>query len=88
MMSVKCGMDESRQIATPIAMKLHERKPEEKACNPTIYQMMIGNHMYAMTATGCNIAYAIRVCIWSHHDLSNEHMVALKWVFLYLNNMK
>jgi hypothetical protein len=33
----KFRMDESRPVATPMAMKLHKRKPEEVACNPTIY---------------------------------------------------
>jgi hypothetical protein len=38
-------MDESRPVATPMAMKLHKRKPDEEACDPTIYQSMIGSLM-------------------------------------------
>jgi hypothetical protein len=34
----KFRMDESRQVATPMAMKLHKRKPDEEGCDPTIYQ--------------------------------------------------
>jgi hypothetical protein len=77
----KFRMAESRPVATPMAMKFHKRKPEEQACDPTIYQSMIRSLMYAMTATRPNIAYAIRVLIWYNHDRSNEHMVALKRVF-------
>jgi len=78
-------MAESRPVATPMAMKLHKRKPDEEACDPIIYQSMIGSLMYAMTATPPNIAYAIRVLSQYNHDRSNEHMVALKHVFRYLN---
>ena len=33
----KFRMDESMPVAMPMAMKLHKRKPDEEACNPTIY---------------------------------------------------
>jgi len=36
MILAKFTMDESRPDATPIAMKLHKRKPDEEACDPTI----------------------------------------------------
>jgi len=81
-------MDESRPVATPMAMKLHKRKPDEEACDPTIYQSMIGSLMYAMTATRPDIAYAIGVLSRYNHDPSNEHMVVLKRVFRYLNGTK
>jgi len=32
----KFRMDESKPVATPMAMKLHKRTPDEKGCNPTI----------------------------------------------------
>jgi hypothetical protein len=82
---VKFRMDESRPVATPIAMKLHKRKPDEEACDPTIYQSMIRSLMYAMTATRPDITSAIGVLSLYNHDPSNEHMVALKRVFRYLN---
>jgi hypothetical protein len=41
----KVRMAESRPVATPMAMKLHKRKPDEEACDPTIYQSMIGSRM-------------------------------------------
>jgi hypothetical protein len=81
-------MDESRPVATPMAMKLHKRKPDEEACDPIIYPSMIGSLMYAMTATRPDIVYAIRVLTRYNHDPSNEHMVALKRVFRYLNGTK
>jgi len=84
----KFRMDESRPVATPMPMKLHRMKPDEEACNLTIYQSMIGSLMYAMTATRPDIAYAIGVLSRYNHDPSNEHMVALKRVFRYLNGMK
>jgi hypothetical protein len=84
----KFRMDESRPVATPMAMKLHKRKTDEDACEPTIYQSMIGSLMYAMTATRPDIAYAIGVLSRYNHDPSNEHMVALKWVFQNLNSTK
>jgi hypothetical protein len=80
-------MHKSRPVATPMAMKLHKRKPTEEACNPTIYQSMIGSLMYAMTATRPDIAYGIGVLSRYNHDLSNEHMVALNRVFQYLDSM-
>jgi len=86
--SAKIRMDESRPVATPMAMKLHKRKPDEEACDPTIYQSMIGSLMYAMTATRPDIAYAIGVLSRYNHDPSNEHMIALKRVFRYLNGTK
>jgi len=55
----KFRIDESRPVATPMAMKFHKRKPDEEACYLTIYQSMIGSVMYAMTATRPHIAYAI-----------------------------
>jgi len=88
MILAKFRMDESRPVATPMAMKLHKRKPDEEACDPTIYQMMIGSLMYAMTATRPDIAYAIGVLSQYNHDQSNEHMIALKRVFRYLNVTK
>ena len=84
----KFRMDESSPVAMPMAMKLHKEKPDEEASNPTIYQSMIGNRMYAMTPTWPDIAHAIGVLSRLNHDPSNEHMVALKRVFRYLNGMK
>ena len=37
----KFRMDESRPVATPMAMKHHKRKPDEEDCDPTRYQTMI-----------------------------------------------
>ena len=84
----KFRMDESRPVAMPMAMKLHKRKLGNGACDPTIYQSMFGNLMYAMTATQPVIAYAIRVLSQYIQHLSNEHMVAFKRVFRYLNGTK
>ena len=84
----KFRMDESKPVATPLAMKLHKRKPDKEASNPTIYQSMIGSHMYANTATWPDIAYAIAVLSRYNHDPSNEPMVALKCVVRYLNGTK
>jgi len=84
----KFRMDGSRPVATPMAMKLHKRKPDEEACDPTIYQSMIGSLMYAMTATRPDIANAIGVLSRYNHEPSNEHMIALKRVFRYLNGTK
>jgi len=57
----------------------------EETCDPTIYQSMIGNLMYLMAGTRPDIAYALRVVSQYHQDPSNEHMVPLEHVFLYLN---
>jgi hypothetical protein len=88
MILAKFRLDESRPVATPMAMKLHKRKPDKVACNPTIYQSRFGHLMYTITATRPDIAYAIRVLSRYNHDPSNEHMVALKPVFRYLNHTK
>jgi hypothetical protein len=84
----KFRMDESRPVATPMAMKLHKRKPDEEACDPTIYQSMIGSLMCAMNATQPDIAYAIGVLSRYNHEPSNQHMVALKRLIWYLNGIK
>ena len=81
-------MDESRPVATPMAMKLHKRNPDKEACDLTIYQTMIGRLMYAMTANRLDIAYAPGVRSQYNHDPSNEHMVDFKCVFRYLNGTK
>jgi hypothetical protein len=81
-------MDESRPVATPMAIKLHKRKPDDEDCDPTIYQSMIRSLMYAMTATRPDITYAIGVLSRYNHHPSNEHMVALNRVFRYLNGTK
>jgi len=81
-------MDESRPVAAPMAMKLHKRMPDEEACNPTVYQSMSGSLVYPMNVTRPDIAYAIGVLSRYNHDPSNEHMVALKHVFPYINGMK
>jgi hypothetical protein len=78
-------MDESWPVATPTPMKPHMRKPDAHACNQTIYHSMIGSVMYAMITTRPDIPYAIRVLSRHNHDPSNEHMVALKNVFPFLN---
>jgi hypothetical protein len=59
MILAKFRMNESTPVATPMAMKLHKRKPDEEACDPTIYLSMIGSPMYVMTATCPDIAYAL-----------------------------
>jgi len=84
----KFRMDESRPVATPMAMKLHKRKPDDEACDPTIYPSMIGSLMYVMTATRHDFAYAIGGLSRYNHDQSNEHIVALKRVFRYFNGTK
>jgi len=84
----KFRMDESRPVTTPMAMKLHKRKPDEEPCDQTIYQSMIGSLIYTMTATRPDIAYDIRVLSRYNHHPSKEHMVALKRVFRYLNGTK
>ena len=33
----KFSMDKSRPVATPMAMKLHKRKPDEEFCDPSLY---------------------------------------------------
>ena len=57
----KFRMDESRPIAMQMATKLQKRKPDEGACDGTIYPLMIGSLMYAMTASWPDITYAIGV---------------------------
>jgi hypothetical protein len=84
----KFRMDESTPVARPMAMRLHKRKSDEEACDPTIYRSMIRSLMYAMTATRPDIAYAIGVLRRDNHDPKNEHMVALKRMFRYLNGTK
>jgi hypothetical protein len=84
----KFRMDEARPVATTMVMKLHKRKADEAACDPTIYQSMIGSLMYGIAATRPDIAYAIGVLSRYSHDPSNEQMVALKRVFRYLNGTK
>jgi len=84
----KFRMDESRPVATPMTMKLHKRKPDEEACDPTIYQSMIRSLMYAITTTQRDIAYAVGVLRRYNHDPSNEHMVAIKRVVRYLHGTK
>jgi hypothetical protein len=81
-------MDESRPVAKPMAMKVHMRKPDVEACDPTIYQSMIGSPMYTLTASRPDIAYAIRVRCRYNHDPSNEHMVDFMRGFRYLNGTK
>jgi len=88
MILAKFQMDESTPVAVPMAMKLHKRKPDVKACNTTIYQSMIGSHMYTMTATWPDITDAIRVLSQNNHDPKNKYMVALKRRFWYLNGTK
>jgi hypothetical protein len=84
----KFRIDESRTVATPMAMKLQKRKPNKEACDPTIYQLMIGSLMYPMTTTRPNIAFRIRVLSRFNHNPSNDHKVALESLFQYLNSMK
>jgi hypothetical protein len=84
----KFRIDESRPVATPMAMHIHKTKPDYEACDPTIQQLMFGSLMYATTATRPGIAYPIRVLTRYNHDQSNEYMVALKRVFRSLNGMK
>jgi hypothetical protein len=84
----KFRKDKSRPVATRMVMTHHNRKPNKEACDPTIYQSMIGSLMYRMTATRPDISYAIGVHSRYNHDLSDAPMIALKRVFRYLNGTK
>jgi hypothetical protein len=77
-------MDEFGPVAMRIAMKFSKRKPDEDDCDLTISQTMIESWMCMVTATSFDIACAIGVLSRYNHNSSNEHMVALKWVFRYL----
>jgi hypothetical protein len=88
MILVKFRMDESRPVATPMAMKVHKSKPDEEACDPTIYQSMIGGPPYVLTTTRPNITSAIGVLTRYNHDPRIEHMVALNRVLQFLNSRK
>jgi len=81
-------MNDSRLVATPMAMKLQKKKHNREACDPTIYQLKMGSLMYAITATWPDIRYAIGVLSQYKHDPSMEHMAALKLVLRYLNGTK
>jgi hypothetical protein len=81
-------VDEPGAVTTPMAMNLHKRQPNEEAWDPTIYQSVIGSLLYAITVTRPDITYAIGVLSWYNHDLSNEHMIALKREFRDHNSMK
>jgi hypothetical protein len=65
----------------PMAMKLHKREPDEEACDPIIYQSMIGSLTYARIPTQLANGYAIGVLSRYNHHPRNEHIVALKPVF-------
>jgi hypothetical protein len=80
--------DESSPVATPMVMNIHKRKPTEEACDPIIYQSMIGSLIYAIAASRLDIAFAIGVLSRFDPDPSNEHMVPLKHVCPYLNGTK
>jgi len=84
----KFGMDKAKTVATPIAIKLHKRTPDEEPCDQKLYQSMIGSLMYAIAATRPDIAFAIGVLSRYSHDPSKEHMVAVKRAFRYLNGTK
>jgi hypothetical protein len=71
-----------------MVIKLKKSKPEDEACDPTIYQSVIGILMFVMTAPWPAIAYAIEVLSWYNHDPGKEYKVALKSVFRYLNGTK
>jgi hypothetical protein len=81
----KFSMDESRPVATPMAMKLHNRKPDSVVCDGTMYQSIIERLVYIMTAPRPDIAYAIGVLSWYNHEPNNRHMVALEGVLRYRN---
>jgi hypothetical protein len=83
----KLQIDESRPVATTIAMTFHRREPDEEACDPTMSQSMIGSLMYPMIDTQPDMAYAIGHLSSYNHDPSNEHMVGLRRVFPHLNGM-
>jgi len=84
----KVSIDQTRSVGTQMVIKFHQRNPEEAASNLTTNQLMIGSHTYMRTATWPDIAYAIGVLSQYNHDASNEHMVALLWVFRTLNGTK
>jgi len=77
----KFRMDKSRPVHMPIAMNLHKRKPNEEACEPTTYQLMIGSLMYTMTATQPNVAYGSDVLTLYYYDHCTEHVLAFTCVF-------
>jgi hypothetical protein len=88
MILVKFRMGDCRLVATPMAIKIHKRKPDDNACDPTINQLTIGTHLYTLTATRPDIVYDIRGVSQYNHDPRNEHMVAITSVLFYLKGMK
>jgi len=81
-------MNESTLVATPMAMKLHQRKLDKEACDLTLYESMVGNLIYPMTATWPDITNPIGVLSRYNPNPSNEHVIGLKCVFRYLNGTK
>jgi hypothetical protein len=86
--SEKFRINEARPGATAMARKRHKRKPDVEACDATIHQSIIGSHMYAITVTRPDIAFDIGVPSWYNQYPRNEHRVALKHMFRYLNGTK
>jgi len=84
----KFKMDKSRPVAMPMAKKLHKRKPDEEACDPTLRQSIIASLIYAMTDIPPDIANAITVPSLYNHDPSDVDMVAFKDEFRYLHGTK
>jgi hypothetical protein len=87
-MLVLFQIEESRTVATPLAMMVDRRKPVKKACDLTIYQLMMATLMNTVTATRPNITSAVGDLSCYNHDPSNQHIVALKRLFQYFNSMK
>jgi hypothetical protein len=85
MILAKFRMDESRPVAMPMAMKFNKRKPDEEACDQTIYQSMIRSLTYAKSVSRPGITYAIALLGWYNHNPRNNDIGVLMRVFRYLN---
>jgi len=81
-------LDQSRSVAIQISIILHKRMPNEEACVQCTYQSVMGSLLYVMITTQPDITNAIGVLSRKNCDWSNEHVVALNCVLLYLDWMK
>ena len=78
------GMAKCKLVGTPMEANLKLKKLDTAEMNTTEYQQLIGSLMYGSIGTQFDITYDVGVLSHHNHSPGNQHHMAVKQVFQYL----
>ncbi|XP_020672132.1 uncharacterized protein LOC110092095 [Dendrobium catenatum] len=79
----RAGMQNSKEVATPISIKTPQSSASPDFSNPTLYRQLVGALQY-LTLTRPDITYAVNKACQHMHSPTDQHFDALKRILRYL----